>query len=245
MKMKMKMKTMLMAGLFAGAMAYSSIANAVLIDFTTSGATNWLGGSTQFNFVGGLGVRVTSFVGGVQGGNLNADNVNTLAGAPCDGLLACSVDGIGIGDDEVSRIGAGERLRVDFGNIVNVLEIGFLDLFDEPSEPVEEASWSIDNTLTALDSVFGTGPNGPATNGFEADTTIVNLVGISFIDFFVAAGSNINSDFALAYIVTEPGSIVGVIPLPSSVYLFGTGLLGLGFLARRQRKKNQTKLELA
>lgn len=257
-EMKMKMKTMLMAGLFAGVMAYPSIANAVLIDFTTSG---WLGANSAINSGAGTGfgdpdagdvtVKAYNVNGaktgvGIATGILNADDISNAGKLilPCiDVGLACDKDGIGIrqegnNDDEISRLNGGEILRVSFENKVDILAIGVLDLFAPDSENLETASWSIGN-LTPKGSLLGTASN---ANGFVEVTDLINLVSVSFIDFFVAAGSNFNSDFALAYLRVAPAGTINVVPLPGSVYLFGTGLLGLGFMARRRRKKSQAQL---
>ncbi len=238
--MKTTMKTTILAGFFAGALAFSGSANAFIIDFTDTG---WIGAVTKSQTFGGLTVTVSS-----NGAILNADTLFKQNAVPCIAPLnlACVNDGIGIGtrDDEVTfsaTVGTGEILNVSFSQAVTIDEIGFLDLFTIKGEPTETASWKSNGGPVGSASAQGTDPNNPG-QGWLLATLAQPILGVTTIDFFTNTGTN--SDFALALLnISDPGGNLNLpqVPLPASAYLFGTGLLGLGFLARRRRKKNQVK----
>jgi len=94
--------------------------------------------------------------------------------------------------------------------------------------------------------------------GFSTETLVdglaPGLLGAGLVgspSFLLAIGDTINFKFnnqqfylSALDVRIDPGKI-SVVPLPASFYLFGTGLLGIGFLARRRRKKTQAGQKFA
>ena len=75
-------------------------------------------------------------------------------------------------------------------------------------------------------------------------TTATGFEGSALTNF--VSGTNLNQTLTLAFAsITAPIGIslqVAAVPLPPALLLFGTSILGLGFLSRRRRKKAGAKM---
>jgi hypothetical protein len=121
-----------------------------------------------------------------------------------------------------------------------------LDVNDTNAAQTLESFWFLNLTTHTVLGVFSPGPGGtlvPAVNdgtGYP-DYTITGLTlnGISQGDqimFFARiTGANDGPDSFFLM----PSADVNAVPIPGAVWLFASGLAGLGALARRQRKKKQ------
>ncbi|KPQ01335.1 PEP-CTERM sorting domain-containing protein [Marinobacter sp. HL-58] len=219
------------------ALGMAQPASAALIDFTDGGWT-----ANNPRLFGSLSVTLEAFD---TDGNSTGFTETGFDGdsSKCSPVgLACTSDGIGIVDDEVT-FGNGEktdvqRLKVSFSQQVDILSVFFLDLFSADSttdSPAELAQFQVN----------GTGAGGGFT-GTASDTTglfegtILNasplssldaFTGVTSIEFFADTAkltSPDNTDFALAGIRTAS------VPEPGTLALFSLGLLGLGIARRRK-----------
>ena len=204
----------------------SAAAHAAIIDFTVPGATT--SGSIL-----GVGWTLSSTDGPIT--------FTPQDGSTC-AVLNCSGDGAGISDDEVSSATttSGEVLKLTFNAPIQVTGLYFLDLYtsDLDSTDREQARVGTDGTNFPLVFTASLSETPASDSGFLAATGIVPIVlgaGESiFFTAFSVPGFNDDlgvNDFALAGVVVE------AIPIPPALFLFGTALVGTGFLARRRRTR--------
>jgi hypothetical protein len=204
------------------------------IDFTDDDP--WIGVEGETTFSNGSGVTITGLP--TPGMTFNARNSSSdpnLLREPCTLGYACDGDGIGIGDDEISWSNSGgfsELLTVEFDTAQTITEISFLDLFDEGTGR-ESAYWrfnagsEVGNALQTLEAPLAN-LSWPATNGFAA-TSGLSVGGVTSITFLVSCpqGNCAANDYSLAGI--------NAVPIPAAAWLFGSALIGLVGVKRRQR----------
>jgi len=221
---------------FAASLLAGSSAQAFFVDFTSaiwntrhSGDEDW----SRTRTIGGVDVTVTAFDGPDANDTASLKFFTPFDGGVCPAGsgLACKNDGAGIGDDEVSFGTAGsstlERLVVTFSAPVAIKGLHFLDLF-KPSAPgdgsPEVAQWRVSGGVAG--SVIADQTNN-SLGGYRFAS--VDYTGVEQIEFFTDSdGSPVNSDFALG--------AIGVVPLPTAAWLFGSALLVLaGWNSRKRR----------
>lgn len=211
--------------LFAGLalLGTSGVANALLVDFTS---TDWQGlnGLTTYNkTVYGIDVGISG-----SGGSLTF-NANDPAGdINLDPYLNGWGDGIGIADDEVSN---DEILTITFSEWVTGTHIYVLDLF---STEGEGAQFQVGNGLwqpiSAPIVLFP--PSGPLNKtdwGFR-DIALDPSIAFNTLRFKTNFDGGL-SDFSVAGVDINP------VPEPATMLLFGAGLAGLAGFQNRKRKK--------
>lgn len=196
-------RTLHTLALATGLAAFGSMAQAALIDFTDP---------TTYSVVGDTITGAGFDQAMAMGGDFNISE----AGPGAIGPLAGTVDGLGIGDDEISF--PGEAMSISFETAVTLTAIYLLDFF-------------------AGEQVFIS--NGTATTMFVASANdgigfFTGSLGLTGTVFTFAAGEpddNVTgvSDFALAGVEIAP------IPLPAAAGLLLAGLAMGGFVARRRR----------
>lgn len=210
------------AGGANGKTVYSTTDNQITIGLTTTLdlSGNLIASPRNLTTNEGMGE-----IGGCQ-----AANSNVGAG------LSCGGDGIGVGNDEISRIASGEVLTLTFeSSAVNVNSISFLDLFIENNDGSGELAkfkfYDVVGDLITSESalaLYNPGVNG----GFKdwvANPAVLNVKSIQFW-----APNDGVTDFALAAIN------VTAVPLPAAILLFASAILGLFGIGRV--KKDSVKL---
>lgn len=239
------MKTAMISAVAGLAMFAGTPAHAVFVDFT---ANVWDGiqagdnTTSSFNFVGGVGVTISSV-----GGNLDTSESNLPSGALCSTgvggspAFACQTDGVGIGIDnnDIDRdeINGDEVLTITLSELVEVTAVYLLDFFfDGASDNQEQADVDfgdngVDETLAPEEAFNALAPG----NGF-APFFLTSAEAATVITFQAGMGNDAagNGDFAVAGIefdIIEDRPI----PVPAALPLLLTGLIGLGFVGRRRR----------
>ncbi len=192
-------------------------ASALVLDFTSSAT-----GTS-----GDLGRGVTWSLT-ANGGALNSsqafDGAMTTSSASEE--LAFELDGVGVGDDELSNSASGmQELVLSFSAPVEVTGIAFLDLFIDSSRPAGESGMVTANGSTqSIAAQSAVGVNGGFAELFATFVTdqLVFSVDTSNDGIGVADGS-------LAAVYLAP------VPLPAGGLLLLGALGGLG-IARRRKK---------
>ena len=232
----------------AGVMAFgfvTSAAHAAVIDFTDPATAMETGsvlgvGWTLTSPTNPLGITFTPY-----------DGVGLCPGS----ALYCSSaangkDGAGVQDDEVTgaSINSGERLQLTFAQPIVVTGFYFLDLFsrgpapEQNSSEREEARVSF-NDIDYLTHVFLANKNQIVgeSPGYKEVSILPTIVGANGSVWFTAFFQNGRfyddgtNDYSLAGVKVE------AIPIPPAVLLFGTALIGMGFLARRRKQREGLK----
>ena len=208
---------------------------------------------------GDLGFDITA-----TGGRLTL-NTNERNNGSCLGLLDCGIDGLGVGNDEISgKKKKQQELRIDFGRSVWINEIYFLDLFEgrgsanRPGESAtvdllgSDASILATYTINTDEAVLSAGAAGQTDtavetgNGgflrFDLSASTNNFLQATGLVFRAlrTGGDNGNNDYAFAGLQISDVSAGGVsqVPLPPGGALFITALLGLAYLGKRRQAAN-------
>lgn len=199
-------------------------ANAVLFDFTDRALWQPTIGSdsatTRTRVISDIGVTLTA-----SGGRLVFEAFDGRLGTdpnPCESTfrtptLACSGDGFGISNDEISAgpVFGQERLTVSFFDpetgqpmTVGLEGFEFLDLFAANThtndDATEVASWQLSTgEVGTAEGIVGTSVGRADRTGWlSVDDITAEVAGVTF---FVDAGAPRNTDFALAAItVSDP-----------------------------------------
>jgi len=212
----------------------SNISTAALIDFTTSGLSvvdNKITGTTD-------GVGYTVSTNGTLNINEGYDGSQNNGCTPQAPSLACNIDGIGVGNDELNN---NEIVTLTFTEDVLLSGFYFLDLYDGSSRAVkntdgkefytqEEATVTLPDltTLTILGTETGGQGGFAELTGFSPITILAGQAVTFTADVF--KGDDGNNDYALA------GITVNAIPLPGAVWLFGSALVGFAGFNRFRKK---------
>ena len=198
-------------------------AQAALVDFTDSSSYT-ISGATGSGSAAGFSYDLSA-----TGGNFNNSETGNFPAGSVGPLLG-SVDGLGIGDDEIST--PTQSVTIDFSTNVVISSIFALDLFasslsTDGLEGFSVTSDTGDSVMITAEGIVGD------TIGFS-ETSGLALSGTSFT-FTPGSGNDGTgaADFALAGFVAE----AAVVPLPASMLLLGGALGGIGLVARRNKKR--------
>ncbi len=234
------------AAAFCGLVLFSGSASAALLDFTT--------GAAPANPVPvGDGISATF---GTLGYTLiaNPNNLTRSEAAlgDCGGILNCTIDGYGIGDDEIT--GGTQSLTIEFDRSVWINQIYFLDLFAKDQTALNASNGSANadgnNIETATIDLFSATDTLIASFLFDAVVTKQVNGGFAVFDLpgvdnaIQAAklvftgrskfGDDGSNDYALAGLSVNDVDI-NEVPLPASLTLLLTALAGFGVLSRRRK----------
>ncbi len=237
------MRPTLLAALSASAIAMSSAAHALFVDFTAADTGDFPTTIPSYmTSVGGVTFTLTSPTGG-----LNANDEVTDPSRPfCTGAHAgapdfsCASDGFGVGTGPVDgdEVGPNESLVLDISEAVKITHIYVLDLFaqDElPDTPEESARIDFGGNGT-VDEEFGAievlllDPNGFEAFAVTSPANMTNRI------IFTAGIANDGAgvpDYALAGISFDliPEERI---PLPAALPLLLSGIAGLALFRRRR-----------
>tara|TARA_R110002073_G_scaffold111705_2_gene248211 strand:- start:536 stop:1192 length:657 start_codon:yes stop_codon:yes gene_type:complete len=209
----------------------STAANAETLDFTVN------------PFIGSNGTFAgTTYTISASGGTLTtAQSFDGANVAECFGL-ACTNDGLGVNngggnddDDEISSAAPGQSITVDFGAVVNITGLAFLDLFtdDEGSNAAEVARVTYNGGSMDFAADAGQVRFDGSAGFLSASALNLFTNQLVFTVFNGAAQNRGYGDYALA-------SIVGIsaVPIPPALLMFGAALGFTGWLARRRKRSN-------
>ena len=210
----------------AATMSAATPAGAVLLDFTDQ------------SFISGLTETSGSFSGSVAGIGFNLSTTDAAGinfdeasvGGSCDGsILACQIDGAGIGDDEIRGVtlDSGQEMLLSFNQTLHVGFLYFLDLFSN-QDGTEQAKVSFDGGAPLFFDGVLSGDGGFLASNAGLPVTATSIL-FTALDLDGLRDDRTN-DYALA------GLSVSAVPLPAALPLFAAALGGFGLLSRRRRK---------
>ncbi len=248
------------------ALAFSgSLAQAAFIDFTSSAVTSQITSNpATFSIGAGDGLNsALSVTVGVTGGSAKFQNFDGGNGSYCqnNGPFACDIDGIGIGDDEITGTNKRhESVSISFDRSVWIDELFFLDIFKGRNSSKSGERATVDlfdsndvltSTLTlgffnsddldATGATFGAGEDiSTGSGGFLAFQTqdgsfadrVIQAQKLVFTALKIS-GDNGNNDYAVAGLSVAD---VTPVPVPAALPLMLAGLAGFGLLARRKKR---------
>ena len=227
------MNTRLLSVLAASALAFSTSAHALFVDFTDeSGNFTGTGLSSATVVVGGVTVTLSATPAMNFSDNLadesSSDFCDGFSGTPSSPTFACDSDGAGIGDDEIN---GDEVLKVSFSKTVEVTAYYFLDFFFEVED---EESANVDFNNGFDEDVMADEPFEIDADGFFERTGLSQNT--STVTFVALDSNDLQGvgDFALAGL--EFNLIEGEpeIPVPAALPLILTGIAGLALFRRRR-----------
>ena len=228
-----------------GVLLLPGAAMAAILDFTTSGSpVNPVPvGDGISGAFGTLGYTLTA-----TGGSLTRSEG---AVGDCGGILACDIDGYGVGDDEIK--GDSQTMTLAFDRSVWINEIYFLDLFAKNQDALDDTSLDNEFTETAKIELFDLSDALVATFLYDAiELKQVNggfgLFDIPGVENSIQAaklvfsgtkkyGDDGSNDYALAGVFVNDID-VNVVPVPAALPLLLTGLAGFGVMSWRRRRKH-------
>ena len=210
--------------------AFAFSAQALVIDFTDE---LWSGAnfrkSTTVSY-GDLDVTVASgtYFGphvltfnSAEGAALGCEAGQATHGLACDGggLGVASFTDIFLPGGAFDQINTFQWLTVSFSEAVDISGISFLDLYGDFGEVavVEDSQFGFGESVNVAASNVG----GYWDTGYIAESVTSLSFSVREFDFL--------SDYSLASIS------VSEVPLPGSLILFGTGLLGIGMIRKHKK----------
>jgi hypothetical protein len=209
---------------------------ATLLDFTDDNLIDSLttisnGYSGTLN---GIGFTLTSDNGTVNFNERYDGSTNTgYLGTP-GGALQYDTDGAAIDNDEITGIAGGNQtLTLTFDSIVSLSGFYFLDLYINPNESGarEQATISLDGSLFDTVDAIGTVGDGGYADLITAPI-LAQTIELSAANDPVFWDDH-NNDYAFAGVEVSSTSV----PEPHTIFLLGTGLVGLLGATRFKKRK--------
>jgi len=208
--------------------AVPATTEAAILDFTDisgAGAPGTVAGSFK-----GIDYNLSS-----SGGPVTFNGVQD--GSSCI-TLACTGDGLGVGDGEVSAAYfflPGDVLRIDFGEPLTIKGVFLLDLYSSIGGTEKELAHVAYNG-GSVDIFADPGETPDGDSGFQ-QFLFASAITTDYLEFSAPKVAFINdqlgvNDFAVGGILATP--------LPAALPLFGTGLGLMGLLSWWRRRRVAT-----
>ncbi|WP_169566713.1 hypothetical protein [Sneathiella limimaris] len=204
-------------------------AQAAILDFTSEATKSAVEGGTpgEIDFFGTT-ATISSTAGALT---WTAQDGGTCATPPLD----CSLDGLGVVDDEVSP--GRQSITISFAKAISLDAIYFLDLFTSfggQSKEQAEVSWGGGNSGAGFASYFADSdeikPDG------DSGYLKVEFDGYKHVSWLTFTALDINpgddlgvNDFSVA--------AISAVPLPAALPLYGAALAVLGLFGWNRKRK--------